>query len=80
MKNQRMFAGANSPTKCYVSIRTATLAAERVVVKGADKKEVSLRYLIVPAEEEERWCVVFVLREREEIFAGYIASLGHGVI
>lgn len=79
MKNERMFAGANAPTKCYVSIRNAVLAAERVVVKDA-KKEVSLRYLIVPAEEEERWCVVFVLREREEIYAGYIASMGHGVI
>ena len=79
MKNVRMFAGANAPTKCYVTIRNAVLAAEKVVVKSA-KQDVSLRYLIVPAEEEERWCVVFVLRERYEVFAGYIASMGHGVI
>ena len=65
MKNVRMFAGANAPTKCYVTIRNAVLAAEKVVVKSA-KQDVSLRYLIVPAEEE--------------VFAGYIASMGHGVI
>jgi hypothetical protein len=77
--NERIFSGVDAPSKTYTTIGQANHAACRVQLPLHSGGIATLRYVVVPAEEQNRWGVVFILREKELHLAGDIARMGHGV-
>lgn len=77
--NTRIFSGADVPRKTYITIGQANQAACKVQLPLQSGGVAALRYVVVPVEDQNRWGVVFVLREKELHLAGDITKLGHGV-